>query len=85
MFWWFNTPMSRICEVCLKSYKKGNAVTRLIGNRVSNRSIKKQEPNLKVKRIIINGQKESLKLCTSCLKKLKKDSPVMVKGLIKLS
>jgi ribosomal protein L28 len=77
--------MSKVCEVCLKSYQKANSVTRLIGNRVSGRSIKIQEPNLKVKRMIIDGKITSLKLCTSCLKRAKKEAVAKVKGLIKLS
>lgn len=77
--------MSKVCELCLKSYQKANHVSRLIGNRVSGRSIKRQQPNLKTKRIIVEGQTQRYKLCSSCLKKAKKESIAKVKGIIKLS
>lgn len=63
--------MARVCEVCGKQYQKGNLVPRLIGRRVSNRSIKKQKPNLRNKKIEIDGQKVRVKLCASCLKRIK--------------
>lgn len=63
--------MARVCEVCGKDYHKANLVPRLIGRRVSNRHIKKQQPNLRNKKIEVNGQKVKVKLCASCLKRLK--------------
>jgi ribosomal protein L28 len=66
--------MSRICQFCGKGYKKGNSVTRLIGNRVSNRSIKKQQPNLKTRKIVIDGTSMKAKLCTKCLSRIKKET-----------
>jgi len=77
--------MSKVCELCLKSYQKANNVSRLIRNRVSGRSIKRQSPNLKNKRLIVDGQIQRFKLCASCLKKAKKESIAKVKGLIKIS
>lgn len=65
--------MSKICEICGKGYIKGNQVPRGIGNRVTKRIIKQQQPNLRVKRIEFNGNKVKVKLCASCLKKLKKE------------
>jgi len=70
--------MSLVCEICAKSYKKGNKVKRLIGNRVSGRSIRKQLPNLRSRRFEIDGTVVSVKLCASCLKRFKKDSKVSV-------
>lgn len=62
--------MSRICEICQKSYVKGNLVPRGIGQRVTNRSIKKQLPNLRKKRFNIDGNTVTIKLCASCLKRI---------------
>ena len=63
--------MARICEICGKGSLKGNLVSRGIGRRVTNRSIRRQQPNLRKKRIEINGEKVKIKLCTSCLKRIK--------------
>jgi large subunit ribosomal protein L28 len=70
--------MSLVCEVCLKSYNRGNLVKRLIGNRVARRTTKRQQPNLRSKRLLIDGKTIKLKLCTSCLKKINKESKVKV-------
>ncbi len=77
--------MSMICEICMKSYKKGNKVQRLIGNRVSGRSIKRQLPNLRSRRFNIDGTVVSVKLCASCLKRVKKDAEVKVNPNFKLA
>jgi len=77
--------MSMLCEICSKSYKKGNKVQRLIGNRVSGRSIRRQLPNLRSRRFEIEGTVVSLKLCASCLKRFKKDSKVKVNPNFKLA
>ncbi|MFC1621832.1 50S ribosomal protein L28 [Patescibacteria group bacterium] len=63
--------MARKCEICGKGYMKGNLVPRGIGRRVTNRAIRRQQPNLKTKRLEMGGKKVKVKLCTSCLKKLK--------------
>ena len=65
--------MSRICDICGKGAKKGNKVARGIGNRVTNRSITKQRPNLRNKKMVIGGTAMRVKICTSCLSRLKKD------------
>lgn len=62
--------MSRICEICQKTYVKGNLVPRGIGQRVTNRAIKKQLPNLRKKRFNIEGNTVTIKLCASCLKRI---------------
>lgn len=62
--------MSRICDVCGKGYLKGNLVPRGIGRRVTNRAIRRQNPNLRSKKLEINGQNVKVKLCASCLKRL---------------
>lgn len=63
--------MSRICELCEKSYMKANQVKRLIGKRVSGRSIIRQAPNLRYKKFVIDGTPMKIRLCTSCLKKIR--------------
>lgn len=68
--------MSRICDICKKGYLKGNLVPRGIGNRVTRRTIRRQQPNLRTKSVVIDGSKVKLKLCASCLKRLKKDNVI---------
>lgn len=63
--------MSKICVFCGKSYQKGNLVPRGIGNRVTNRAITHQNANLRNKRININGTSLKVKICSSCLKRMK--------------
>lgn len=63
--------MSRVCQICNKSYLKGNLVPRGIGRRVTNRAIKRQQPNLRTKRLEVDGRKVKVTLCASCLKRLK--------------
>ena len=65
--------MSRVCEICGKTYQKGNLVHRGIGNRVSRRTINRKSVNLRVKRFLINGVKVKFRLCASCLKKIVKE------------
>ncbi len=66
--------MSRICDICEKGYLKGNLVPRGIGNRVTNRAIKKQKPNLRRKKITIQGTTVTANICASCLKRLKMEA-----------
>ena len=68
--------MSRICEICGKGYLKSNLVPRGIGKRVTRRTISKQQPNLRTKRILAGSNHVTVKMCTSCLKKLKKDDVI---------
>lgn len=65
--------MSRICDVCSKSALKGNLVKRGIGRRVTRRTITRQEPNLFEKKILIEGRNIKVKICASCLKRLRKE------------
>jgi len=62
--------MSKICQICGKTYQKGNLVPRGIGRRVTRRTIKRSQPNLRIKRFDLNGKKVKFKLCASCLKKI---------------
>lgn len=63
--------MARVCEVCQKSYLKGNLVPRGVGRRVTSRTIKRQQPNIRSKKITINGKTAKVNICTSCLKRIK--------------
>ena len=65
--------MSKICDICGKSSLKGNLVPRGIGKRVTRRTIRRQEPNFRSKKLTINGTPMKVKICASCLKRLKKD------------
>jgi large subunit ribosomal protein L28 len=63
--------MSKVCDICSKGALKGNLVKRGIGRRVTRRSITKQEANLFDKRIKIDNTTIKLRICSSCLKRLK--------------
>jgi len=65
--------MSRKCEICNKTYMKGNLVPRGIGRRVTNRAIKRQQPNIRRKKLTIKGETKVFNICASCLKRLKFD------------
>jgi ribosomal protein L28 len=66
--------MARVCELCGKGSMKGNLVPRGIGRRVTKRTIRRQHPNLRTVRMAVNGDnKATLKLCASCVKRMKKD------------
>lgn len=65
--------MSRVCEFCNKGYMKGNLVPRGIGRRVTNRAIKRQQPNIRNKKMTINGRARTVSICASCLKRMKFD------------
>lgn len=68
--------MSKICEICGKGYLKANLVPRGIGRRVTRRTTTKKQPNLRTKRLSLGGNKVTVKMCASCLKKLKKDNVI---------
>jgi ribosomal protein L28 len=70
--------MSLVCEMCLKSYNRANLVKRLIGNRVARRTTRRQQPNLRSKRLNIDGQMVRVKLCASCLKRINSDAKAKV-------
>jgi ribosomal protein L28 len=63
--------MAKICQICGKGSLKGNQVPRGVGRRVTRRTIIKQEVNLRAKKFVINGRGVSLRICTSCLKRIK--------------
>jgi len=65
----------KTCDVCGKGYLRGNAVARGIGNRVTRRTGRRQLPNLRAVKMSLEdgGNKVNLWICSSCLKRLKKD------------
>ena len=70
----------RVCEVCGKSYLKGNLVPTGIGGRVTNRAIKRQQPNIRKKKLNVNGQNVTVHLCSSCLKRMKFNKKLAAKA-----
>lgn len=76
--------MSKVCQICGKGYQKGNLVPRGIGNRVTRRTIARNSVNLRVKRFLINGRKVKFRLCSSCLKRIKKEGKDLQAQLAKL-
>ena len=63
--------MAKVCDICLKSYQKGNLVPRGIGRRVTRRTTIRRHPNLRYKKFEINGMSVRLWVCASCLKRIK--------------
>ena len=59
--------MSRVCDICKKSYHKASIVNKLRGN-YNRCGTKKQRVNLQSK--VVNGKK--MKLCVKCIKTLTK-------------
>ncbi|WP_024787285.1 MULTISPECIES: 50S ribosomal protein L28 [unclassified Lebetimonas] len=59
--------MARKCEICGKGPQFGNRVSH------SNKKIRhKFDPNIQNVKIEINGVRRKVKICTSCLRNLKK-------------
>ncbi len=73
--------MSKKCQICGKTYQKGKLVSRGIGNRVTRRTTSRNSVNLRVKRFDVNGSKVKIIICSSCLKRLKKDEKELAKIL----
>lgn len=66
------SAMSKVCDLCGKTYLRGKLVARGIGDRVTRRTTHHQKPNLRSKKVMVGGTPMKLRLCASCLKKLKK-------------
>jgi ribosomal protein L28 len=74
--------MSYICENCLKGTTVGRSKTHKRG--VAGKRWKKRaqvtprtfKPNLQMATVIVSGEKVSMKLCTKCIKKFKKDGKI---------
>jgi ribosomal protein L28 len=65
--------MAMICQFCEKTYQRGNKVPRGIADRVIRRTTKRFVPNIRNKKLEINGRNVRVQICSSCLKRLKKD------------
>ena len=74
--------MARVCDLCGKSSQKGNVVARGIARRVTRRTIGHQEPNLRIMHVALieGGNKVLVKLCSSCLKRLKKEKRDLIEA-----
>ncbi len=55
--------MSRVCEICGRSYHKASIINKLRGN-YNRVGVKKQRVNLQSK--VVDGKR--VKICTKCLK-----------------
>jgi large subunit ribosomal protein L28 len=81
---WFNLQaMAKVCEFCGKGYLKGNQVPRGVGRRVTRRTVIHQEPNLRIKTMEVNGTPTRVRLCTSCLKRIRYESALAEKEQVK--
>lgn len=66
--------MARLCDICGKGYLRGNLVPRGIGKRVTRRTLRRQQPNLRtVKMSLFSDSNISCKVCASCLKKMRNE------------
>lgn len=59
--------MSKVCDLCGKGKLSGNNVSH--SNRKSRTSY---SPNLQKAKVEVDGKEETLKVCTKCLKTVKK-------------
>jgi large subunit ribosomal protein L28 len=59
--------MAMKCDSCLKGVMFGHNVSH-----AKNRTQKIFKPNLHVARVVVNGQRRKLKLCTKCLRMFKR-------------
>jgi large subunit ribosomal protein L28 len=70
--------MSMVCDICGKRKSVGRSQKHKRG--VAGKRWKKRvaatprvfKPNLQVKTVVIAGEKKKMKLCTSCIKRIKK-------------
>lgn len=59
--------MARVCEVCGKGIMRGHKVSH-----AKQRTKKIFKPNLQTVRVVVDGRKRKMKVCTKCLRTLKK-------------
>ena len=68
--------MARICEICGKGSNNANRVQRRgkakkeggVGKNITGRSSRKQKPNLKKVKAMVDGKAKRIKVCTQCIK-----------------
>ena len=67
-----------VCDICGKQSVHGSSQKHkrgVAGKRWKNRvkaSPRLFKPNIQVKTLIVNGEKKKMKVCTSCLKRIRK-------------
>lgn len=61
--------MAKVCDNCGKGIMIGHNVSH-----AKNRTRKVFKPNLHMSRVMINGVNKRMKLCTKCLRMLKKEA-----------
>jgi len=59
--------MARKCDICSKGIQTGHRVSH-----AKNRTKHTFRPNLQTTHIIVDGVKKKIKVCTKCLRQLKK-------------
>lgn len=68
--------MSKVCEICGKGSMKANSVTRRgkakkeggVGKHITKVSGRRQKPNLKKIKAVVDGRVKRIKVCTQCIK-----------------
>lgn len=55
--------MARVCEICGKKPITGNSISH-----AHNKTRRRWLPNLHTVKVIVNGEKKTIKVCTKCLK-----------------
>ncbi len=68
--------MARVCSICGKGGNKANSIQRRgkakkkggVGRNITSVSRRKQRPNLKKVKAIVDGSPKRIKVCTQCLK-----------------
>ena len=65
--------MPRTCEACGKGIMRGNKVSHS-----KHRTKRIFKPNLQTVRLMVDGKKCKMKVCTKCLKTLKKNQKPLV-------
>jgi len=68
--------MSRVCDICGKGSNNANRIRRRgkakkkggVGKNITSVSGRKQKPNLKKVKAIVDGSPKTIKVCTECLK-----------------
>ncbi len=69
--------MARVCDNCKKGIMYGNNVSH-----AKNRTKRIFAPNLHVARIMINGIKKKMRLCTKCVRMLKRKPTPKVSNVV---
>lgn len=59
--------MARVCEVCGKGIQRGHKVSHS-----KQRTKRIFKPNLQIVRVVIGGKRRKMRVCTRCLRTLKK-------------